>query len=87
MIERERRAADCRLKAAKFAYHKSLDGFDFTPQATLHKPLVLEVMRVGELDAREQILLVGVSGAGKTHVATALGIVRVAKANVFTSSA
>jgi len=44
-------------------------------------------MRGGDLDAREHILLVGVSGTGKTHVATALGVARVAKANVFTSSA
>ena len=73
--------------AARFTRHKSLDGFDFTPQATLHKPLVLELMRGGDLDAREHILLVGVSGTGKTHVATALGVARVAKANVFTSSA
>ena len=75
MIERERRGADRRLKAAKFAYHKSLDEFDFTSQPTLKKPLVLELLRGDYLDARENILLVGNSGTGKTHVATALGIV------------
>lgn len=74
MIERERRAADRRLKAAKFAYHKSLDEFDFSSQPTLNKPMVLELMRGDYLDARENILLVGASGTGKTHVATALGI-------------
>lgn len=74
MIERERRAADRRLKAAKFAYHKSLDEFDFPSQPTLNKPLVLELMRGDYLDARENILMVGNSGTGKTHVATALGI-------------
>ena len=74
MIERERRAADRRLKSAKFACHKSLDEFDFTSQPTLNKPLLLELMRGDYLDARENILLVGASGTGKTHVATALGI-------------
>lgn len=74
LIERERRSADRRLKAAKFAYHKSLDEFDFTSQPTLNKPLVLELMRGDYLDARENILLVGASGTGKTHIATALGI-------------
>ncbi len=74
MIERDQRAADRRLKAAKFAYHKSLDEFDFSAQATLNKPLVLELMRGDYLEARENILLVGNSGTGKTHVATALGV-------------
>ena len=74
MVERERRAADRRLKAAKFAYHKSLDEFDFSSQPTLNKSLVLELMRGDYLDARENILLVGASGTGKTHIATAMGI-------------
>jgi len=74
MIEREQRASERRLKAAKFAYHKSLDEFDFVSQPSLKKPLVLELMRGDYLDARENILLVGASGTGKTHVATALGI-------------
>ena len=74
MIERERRAAERRLKAAKFASQKSLDEFDFSAQPKLNKPLVLELMRGDYLDARENILLVGNSGTGKTHVATALGV-------------
>lgn len=74
MIEREQRASERRLKAARFAYHKTLDEFDFSAQPTLKKPLVLELMRGDYLDARENILLVGNSGTGKTHVATALGM-------------
>ena len=38
MIQREQRASERRLKAAKFAYHKSLDEFDFTSQPSLKKP-------------------------------------------------
>lgn len=74
MIEREQRSAERRLKAAKFPYHKTLDEFDFTAQATLNKPLVLELMRGDYLDRHENILLVGNSGTGKTHLATALGM-------------
>lgn len=74
MIQREQRASERRLKAAKFAYHKSLDEFDFASQPSLNRPLVLELMRGDYLDARENILLVGASGTGKTHVATALGV-------------
>jgi DNA replication protein DnaC len=74
MIERERRSAERRLKSAKFLYHKTLDEFDFAAQPAINKPLVLELMRGDYLDRRENILLVGNSGTGKTHVATALGL-------------
>ena len=74
MIERERRAAERRLKDAKFPYHKTLDEFDFTAPSEVNKPLLLELLRGDYLDGRENILLVGNSGTGKTHLATALGI-------------
>jgi DNA replication protein DnaC len=74
MIERERRAAERRLKSAKFPYHKTLNEFDFSAATSINKPLLLELMRGDYLDGRENILLVGGSGTGKTHLATSLGI-------------
>jgi DNA replication protein DnaC len=74
LVERERRAGERRLKAAKFPAHKTLDEFDFQMQSSLNKPLVLELMKGEYLGQRENILLVGASGTGKTHLATALGI-------------
>lgn len=74
LIDRERRSADRRLKAAQFPNHKTLDSFDFQSQPSLNKVLITELMRGEYLDNRENILLVGNSGTGKTHLATALGI-------------
>ena len=74
LIDRERRAAERRLKAAKFPNHKTLDSFDFTAQPSINKVLVGELMRCEYIDGRENILLVGNSGTGKTHLAVALGI-------------
>jgi DNA replication protein DnaC len=74
LVDRERRAAERRLKAAKFPAYKTLDEFDFAAQPSVNKPLVLELMKGDYLDARENLLLVGASGTGKTHLATALGI-------------
>lgn len=74
LIDRERRAAERRLKTAKFPNHKTLDAFDFQAQPSLNKALISELMRGEYIDKRENILLVGNSGTGKTHVATALGI-------------
>ena len=74
LLERERRAAERRLKAARFPTVKTLDGFDFAAAPTVNKPLVLELMRCEYLERRENVLLVGGSGTGKTHLATALGV-------------
>ena len=74
LIDRERRSANRRLKAAQFPHHKTLESFEFTSQPSLNKLLVTELLRGEYLLKRENILLVGNSGTGKTHVATALGI-------------
>lgn len=74
LIERERRAAQRRLTAAGFPNHKTLDSFDFKAQPSLNKVLVTELMRCEYLDKKENVLIVGQSGTGKTHLATALGI-------------
>ncbi|MEO0515559.1 MAG: IS21-like element helper ATPase IstB [Planctomycetota bacterium] len=74
LIERERRAAERWLKAARFPAHKTLDGFDFAAQPSINKTLVSELARSVYLDHRENILLAGSPGTGKTHLATALGV-------------
>jgi DNA replication protein DnaC len=74
LLEREARAAQRRLKAARFPTIKTLEGFDFASASGLNKPLVLELLRCEYLDRRENLLLVGGPGTGKTHLATALGV-------------
>ena len=74
LLEREGRAAQRRLKAARFPTMKTLEGFDFAAAAKLNRPLVLELLRCDYLDRRENLLLVGGPGTGKTHLATALGV-------------
>lgn len=74
LIDRERRAAERRLKAAKFPSHKTLETFDFKARPSVNKPLVLRLVQGDYLDSRENILMVGPSGTGKSHLALALGI-------------
>ena len=74
LLDRERRAADRRLKAAKLPAVKTLDDFDFLAQPSVNKPLVLELLRSHYVDRRENVLLVGSPGTGKTHLATALAV-------------
>jgi DNA replication protein DnaC len=65
LLDRERRAAERRLKAAKFPAVKALEDFDFFAQPSVNKPLVLELLRCHYLDRRENVLLVGNPGTGK----------------------
>jgi DNA replication protein DnaC len=74
LIERERKAAERRLKAARFPATKLLDEFDFAARPSVNKPLLLQLVKGDYLDARENVLFVGPSGTGKSHLATALGM-------------
>ena len=49
-----------------------MDSFDFNARPSINEGLVRELMRGEYLGARENILLIGNPGTGKTHLATAL---------------
>lgn len=72
-LDREKRSAERRVKNARFPILKTLDTFDFKAQPSIQAKRVRELM-VGEyVDRHENVLLVGNSGTGKTHLASALG--------------
>ena len=74
LIERERRMVERRIKEAKFPAVKSLDSFDYLALPSLNKALVLELARSEYVTRRENIIAVGNSGTGKTHIAIGLGL-------------
>lgn len=74
LIDRERRMIDRRIKAAKFPATKSLDSFDFKAIPKLNKMQVLELARCEWILRRENVIALGPSGTGKTHVALGLGL-------------
>jgi DNA replication protein DnaC len=74
LIERERRTVERRIKEARFPAVKSLDSFDFTAIPSLNKILVLELARSEYVARRENIVAVGNSGTGKSHIALGLGL-------------
>ncbi len=75
LLDRERRATERRIHQARFPVVKSLDSFHFLAIPSLNKALVLELARCEFLQRRENVLLLGNSGTGKTHLALALGLV------------
>lgn len=74
LIDRERRMVERRIKSAKFPAVKSLDSFDFKAIPSLNKMMVLELARCHWIDRRENVIALGPSGTGKTHVALGLGL-------------
>ena len=65
LLDRQQRAAQRRLKAAKFPVLKTLDTFAFAAQPSINKALVQELMSGGYIDQREKVLFVGNPGTGK----------------------
>jgi DNA replication protein DnaC len=74
LIDRERRMIERRIKAARFPATKSLDSFDFKAIPSLNKMQVLELARCEWIERRENVIALGPSGTGKTHVALGLGL-------------
>ncbi|OSM05948.1 IS21-like element helper ATPase IstB [Magnetofaba australis] len=74
LIERERRMVERRIKQARFPTIKSLDSFDFLAIPSLNKVLVMELARCEYIQRRSNIIALGNSGTGKTHIALGLGL-------------
>ena len=63
-----------RIRMAKFPAVKSLDSFDFKAMPSLNKMMVLELARCEYIERRENVIALGNSGTGKTHIALGLGL-------------
>ena len=74
LIDREARMVERRIKVARFPAIKSLVTFDFDVIPTLNKKLVLELARAEFVDRCENIIALGPSGVGKTHLAIGIGL-------------
>jgi len=79
LIESEIEArADNRLKRrirdARFPLIKTIEGFDFDAAASIDRRLIRELAEGGYVGERRNIIFVGKTGTGKTHLATALGL-------------
>jgi DNA replication protein DnaC len=72
LLDREKRATERRIKDANFPVVKTIDTFEFQAQPSINEQLVRELMRAEYIDKRENVLLIGNPGTGKTHLACAL---------------
>jgi DNA replication protein DnaC len=63
-----------RIKAARFPARKTLEEFDFAFQTSLRRDIVLHLGQLDFLAGKENVVLLGPPGTGKSHLAIALGI-------------
>ena len=62
------------MHIANFPFIKTFDDFDFGFQPGLNKKELLELNSLAFVENKENVIFVGSSGVGKTHLATSLGI-------------
>lgn len=62
------------IKLANFPFKKTMDDFDFAFQPGINRKEVMELQNLGFIDRHENIIFVGSSGVGKTHLAISIGI-------------
>jgi len=72
---RRERRIERRLKDAKFPDRPTLETFDFDFQPCIERDLVMDLATLGWVERREDLLLIGQSGVGKSHIGKALCLV------------
>jgi DNA replication protein DnaC len=71
---REAHGGEGRIRSARFPARKTLEEFDFTFQRSVKKTVIQHLGQLDFLHGRENVILLGPPGTGKTHLAIALGI-------------
>ncbi|MDR0378354.1 MAG: IS21-like element helper ATPase IstB, partial [Candidatus Accumulibacter sp.] len=71
--DRHVRSIHYQMHAAKFPVHRDLAGFDFA-SAKVDADLIEELATLAFTEATHNVVFIGGTGTGKTHLATALGV-------------
>ena len=71
---KDNRAAEGIIKASNFPFRKTLNDYDFSFQPSVSENQIRELANLGFIERNENIVFIGNSGVGKTHLAVSLGI-------------
>src|SRR5438132_347852 len=71
---RDAHGGEARIRQARFPARKTLEEFDFTFQRSIKKQVIEHLGQLDFLHAKENVILLGPPGTGKTHLAIALSI-------------
>ena len=73
MGRREQKTVATKLRRASFTGEKTLEGFRFDAKPSLNRQWIIELSSCVFIEEKSNVLLVGPSGVGKSHIAQALG--------------
>jgi len=76
--DRAMRSIRYQMHIARFPVHRDLAGFDFE-RSKVDRSLITELAGFAFAEAAHNVVLIGGTGTGKTHLATALGIAGITK--------
>jgi len=76
--DRAMRSIRHQMHAARFPIHRDLASFDFSA-ATLDQALIHQLATLDFTEAAHNVVMIGGTGTGKTHLATALGVAAIAQ--------
>jgi DNA replication protein DnaC len=71
--ERENRKINRFLKGARFRYQASVEEIDFTKNRNMDKTFILRLADCSFIKRREDVLITGPTGVGKSFMASAIG--------------
>src|SRR6202040_1815463 len=71
---RDSHGGEGRIKPPRFPARKTLEEFDFAFQRSVKKTVIEHLGQLDFLHARENVILLGPPGTGKTHLAIALSV-------------
>jgi DNA replication protein DnaC len=74
VADRAERRVRRRIADARFPQHKTIDAFSFTDAPAIPQAAIAQLATGEFIDRAESVILIGESGTGKTHLATAIGI-------------
>lgn len=74
LLQRQEAGQRRRIKKAGFPVIKTLDDFDYGRLEHVSKALIWELAACDYINNRQNIIMIGNSGAGKSHLATGLGM-------------
>jgi len=74
LILEKKRVVEINLAISNFPFIKMISDFDFSYQPSISKNQILDLASLRFIESFENIMLIGSSGVGKTHLATAIGI-------------
>jgi DNA replication protein DnaC len=70
--ERNERAVERRLRNSKLPFEKSMDQFQWSHPEKINRLQIENLMRLDFIDKKANVLIVGGSGLGKSHIASSL---------------